>query len=72
MPAGLRGLPTLEGECRMNCPKCGSERIRVVDTKSDRESTIRTRVCKSCGYRYKTIEYELDLYQRTEGKNDQD
>lgn len=56
----------------MNCPKCGSERLRIVDTKSDSESTIRTRVCKSCGYRYKTIEYELDLYQRTEGKNDQD
>ncbi len=56
----------------MNCPKCGSERIRIVDTKSDSESVIRTRVCKSCGYKYKTIEYELDLYQRTEGKNDQD
>lgn len=52
----------------MNCPKCGKERVRVFDTARYEESVIRTRVCRSCGYKYKTIEYELDLYQRTEEK----
>lgn len=42
----------------MKCPKCGSGRGRVVDTRASREgdSVRRRRVCGACGHRFTTHE----------------
>ena len=52
----------------MNCPRCGYEKTKVVDSRTSCESVMRDRVCEQCKYKYKTIEYELDLYLRTDAK----
>lgn len=42
----------------MRCPKCGSERTRVIDSRAqDASNSIkRRRECLSCGYRFTTFE----------------
>jgi transcriptional repressor NrdR len=41
----------------MQCPHCGNESSRVIDTVHDRDgSTYRRRVCSSCKERFSTIE----------------
>lgn len=44
----------------MNCPKCGGS-TKVVDSRTNCESTRRTRKCHDCGYTYPTVELEVDL-----------
>lgn len=39
----------------MLCPKC-SMRTAVSDSRTEGDSTIRTRECWECGYRFKTEE----------------
>jgi len=40
----------------MRCPYCGSEKTRVVDTRSSGEIIRRRRKCLSCGRKFTTIE----------------
>lgn len=44
----------------MTCPKCGGA-TKVIDSRTNCESTVRRRVCRKCNYRYSTIELETDL-----------
>lgn len=44
----------------MHCPKCQSEDIRVVDSRTFRGGTIRRRrECNDCGWRFTTLEEML-------------
>ena len=43
----------------MTCPICG-EKTRVIDSRPDCESVFRKRECVECGYRFATIEYEIE------------
>ena len=40
----------------MRCPKCGSDRSLVIDSRSDGTSTRRRRECPECQYRFSTYE----------------
>jgi len=42
----------------MNCPKCGHEDSKVLDTRTGREnrSIRRRRQCLACGHRFTTLE----------------
>lgn len=40
----------------MLCPSCGSERLSVVDTRSEEGGIRRRRECQACGKRFSTIE----------------
>ena len=40
----------------MKCPRCGSERSLVIDSRSDGTSTRRRRECPECQYRFSTYE----------------
>lgn len=46
----------------MNCPRCNSPKIRVLDSRDgvDGRSVRRRRECESCGFRFGTIEQILD------------
>ena len=48
----------------MTCPKC-YEKTKVIDSRTDDDSTERRRACLGCGYRFSTIEIDRDLYERT-------
>ena len=47
----------------MKCFKCGSERLSVIDSRSDGDDAIRRRrVCQDCEFRFTTYEkIELTL-----------
>ncbi len=46
----------------MNCPRCKSKRLRVINTRQDTEtSTIRQRICEGCGLVQMTIEVPIPL-----------
>ena len=53
----------------MTCPKC-YKKTKVIDSRSDEDSTERRRECLVCGYRFSTIEIDKDLYERTVKRND--
>ncbi len=41
----------------MKCFRCGSERLSVIDSRSDSDEAIRRRrVCQDCGFRFTTYE----------------
>ena len=40
----------------MKCPKCKSDDLKVLDTRSVDTNTKRRRQCNSCGFRFSTIE----------------
>jgi transcriptional repressor NrdR len=49
----------------MNCPKCGESNLKVIDVRDrDCESIYRRRRCMSCGHKFSTIEYEVDLVKK--------
>lgn len=51
----------------MTCPKCAG-RTKIWDSRSeDGETKIRRRECLECGYRFKTIEIETELFNRLTG-----
>ena len=52
----------------MNCPKCGSPRNRVIDTRSTESSVLRKRACSNCGFKFFTKE-ELNYEARIELSN---
>ena len=48
----------------MTCPKCGSVRLGVIETRDAPENTVRRRrTCYICGYRFTT--YELTALELT-------
>lgn len=41
----------------MNCPKCGAEGTRIIDTRIMAEfRTYRRHKCRECAYRFTTVE----------------
>lgn len=46
----------------MHCPRCGSEKHSVVDSRSDEDAIRRRRECADCSFRFTTFErVELSL-----------
>lgn len=46
----------------MKCPKCSSDNISVIDSRSDNDSIRRRRECQGCQFRFTTFErVELSL-----------
>ena len=64
----LELLPTLrQGGGRVKCPKCGSEKSKVVDVRrnqdyltSKEDAICRRRECRDCGARFTTYELRAD------------
>ena len=45
----------------MNCPKCGSNNLKVIDTISDLDDEVyRCRRCIDCGNKIYTVEFEVE------------
>ena len=44
----------------MECPKCGSSKSSVNNSRKIELAVFRTRVCKDCGYKFYTEEMVLD------------
>lgn len=53
----------------MTCPKC-NESTKVIDSRTDEDSTERRRECVVCGFRFSTVEIDRDLYERMVRQND--
>lgn len=49
------------------CPKCGSVTVRVLDTNAECDFILRMRNCE-CGYKWNTVELDLDMYNSIIGK----
>lgn len=44
----------------MKCTRCGSKRLRVVNTRQDTDqSTIRQKICQGCGLVQMTVEVPI-------------
>lgn len=50
----------------MNCPTCNGQ-TRVIDTEMNEDSVKRRRKCLSCGFRFSTLEIDMDLYGKLRG-----
>lgn len=51
----------------MDCIKCGSHQVRVIDTRAHGKRQIyRRRVCMTCGKRWSTIELPVSDLRRIE------
>ena len=48
---------------KLRCPICGGI-TWVTDTRGNEETVYRKRRCQECGYKFGTIEIDLDLYQK--------
>lgn len=60
----------------MECPKCGSEKSRVVNSRHNYGSFIdgsifRRRECRNCGTRYSTYEIRKDYLTPTDEDEDE-
>lgn len=47
----------------MNCPKCGSDQIFVVETRNQPGYIKRRRECMFCSERFNTAEIKMDEYK---------
>ena len=57
----------------MRCPKCGSEKSAVIDSRSDGDTTRRRRECQSCEFRFSTyerIEVMLPMVVKKDGRRE--
>lgn len=52
----------------MTCPNC-NEKTKVIDSRTDEDSTERRRECTTCGYRFSTVELDRDLFERMVKQN---
>ena len=52
----------------MMCPTCGNQ-TKVIDSEASSDSVKRRRKCLSCGYRYSTVEIDVDMYNTLKGCN---
>ncbi len=48
----------------MNCPKCKSNQVYVVDSRPDKDYFKRRRECMFCGERFSTVEIKAEDYRR--------
>jgi transcriptional regulator NrdR family protein len=48
----------------MNCPKCGSNQVYVVDSRPEKTFFKRRRECMFCGERFSTVEIKAEDYKR--------
>ncbi len=44
----------------MKCPKCGSDRTRVSDSRKTQVAVVRERQCLACGTYFETMETIID------------
>lgn len=51
------------------CQNCGSDKLGTSDSRDMNGRRIRTRYCKVCGFRFRTIEIPLDMYMEGKGIN---
>ncbi|NLF25306.1 MAG: transcriptional repressor NrdR [Deltaproteobacteria bacterium] len=57
----------------MRCPKCGSEKSAVIDSRSDGDTTRRRRECQSCEFRFSTyerIEVTMPMVVKKDGRRE--
>ncbi|WKZ57332.1 MAG: transcriptional regulator NrdR [Bdellovibrionota bacterium] len=57
----------------MECPKCGSDKLSVVDSRSDGSAIRRRRECQSCTTRFTTferIELSLPMVVKKDGRRE--
>lgn len=47
----------------MDCPVCGGATV-VADSRGAGDQIKRRRRCRACGYRFNTIELDMDQYER--------
>lgn len=47
----------------MNCPKCGSNQVYVVDSRPDKDCFKRRRECMFCSERFNTVEIKMEEYK---------
>lgn len=52
----------------MNCPKCGSDQVNVIDSRPKEGTVARRRKCLVCGYRYSTVEVDVSEYKSLKEK----
>lgn len=58
----------------MRCPKCGSDRSSVVDSRGEARAIRRRRECQDCGFRFTTferVEVSLPLVVKKDGRREQ-
>jgi transcriptional regulator NrdR family protein len=60
----LQKADTAEGGLTMNCPKCGSNQVYVVDSRPEQTFFKRRRECMFCGERFSTVEIKAEDYKR--------
>ena len=48
----------------MTCPKCGSEHLKVENTRRRHGMIQRQRVCRDCLWSWLTVEVNRDWYRR--------
>ena len=53
----------IDGTKKFQCPVCGGVAY-VYDTCGDGDSICRRRRCKVCNNQFRTIEIDMDLYQK--------
>ena len=57
----------------MKCPKCGSLKSGVIDSRGDSDVIRRRRICQSCDARFSTlekIEYNLPMIIKKDGRRE--
>ena len=57
----------------MNCPVCGHEDTKVVDSRAAGDGIRRRRACQACGYRFSTVErveMRLPLVVKNDGRRE--
>ena len=47
----------------MKCPVCLGD-TAVIDSRDDPDAVNRKRKCKKCGYKFRTVEIDTDLYNK--------
>lgn len=51
----------------MTCPICGGD-TSIIDSRNKDDYKKRRRICQECGYKFNTIEIDMDLYLKMEVK----
>lgn len=73
--AVCRDYYSIGDERKMNCPECNESGVKTLDTRSyvDEEQGFyyveRKRVCNTCGYKYMTIEVDIEVWHTRRSEN---
>lgn len=51
----------------MTCPVCGGYTM-IIDSRNKDDHKKRRRICQECGYKFNTIEIDMDLYLKMGGE----